>query len=105
MGDVSPLDSARRGKTKPQQHAGATSEVSKDDLLSGDEVKELTALKTKLAEALARPDIHERDLKAVSVEYRAVRLDLKEAIARANAKKLGQRDGSSTAERGMDDDI
>lgn len=106
MGDVTDIADARKSATKPQKRKGGETAVTAEQLLSNDEVTELQALKRKLAEALARPDIHERDLKAVSVEYRAVRLELQEALARKEAAALGKRDGgASSGPRTFDGDI
>ena len=106
MGELSFLDGAPgRNVTKPQKRSGGDPVITVDDLLTGDDVQELTALKRKLAEALARTDIHERDLKAVSVEYRAVREELKAAKLEAESRGLGKGKGSGAGPRGLDDDI
>lgn len=105
--DVTDLDEVRRGKTKPQKNAGAATSVSLDDLLSDDDVVRLTALKTRAAEMLAKPDIHERDLKSVSLEFRAICAELAEAKANQVADGLGKRGGLTAVAggRSINDDI
>lgn len=91
MGDVLGVDGERQSRTRPQKRAGEKSETRADQFKSDDDVVALTALRDRLAEILACGDVHERDLKAVSVEYRAVRAELKAAVERAEAKGLGRR--------------
>lgn len=91
---------------RPRKRAGATTAVSAEDFNSDDEVTNLVALKTRLSEMLARPDVSERDFKAISVEYRAVMIELKEARERAEAAQLGKRRGLRTVGgRSFDGDI
>jgi len=105
-----PIDLAgerqRRGKTKPQKNAGASSSVSAEAFKSDDDVVALTALRDRLAEMLARPDIHERDFAAINKDYRKVIVELKEARDRAEAAKIGRRGGLKAAGgRSFDGDI
>lgn len=106
MGDVSDITEGRASKTKPQKNAGDSSAVSVDDLTSDDDVVALTALRTKLAEMLAKADIHERDAKSVSLEFRAVRIALQEAKDLAASAKIGQGGGlRAVGGRSFDGDI
>lgn len=91
---------------RPRKRAGTTTTVMAEDFNSDDEVRNLVALKTRLSQMLARGDISERDFKAISVEYRVVMVELKEARDRAEAAKLGQRRGlKSVGGRSFDGDI
>lgn len=103
MGDVTDIEKART-RTKPQKNAGATTLTTAEQFTSDDEVVALTALRNKLGEMLARADIHERDAKSVSMEYRAVRIELKEAKDRAAASGLGRR-LTAVGDRAFDGDI
>jgi hypothetical protein len=76
---------------RPRKNADASTSVSSAQFMSDDEVENLSALKVRLSEMLARPDISESDFKAISIEYRAVRVELKEAQDRAAARGLGKR--------------
>jgi hypothetical protein len=78
---------------RPRKRAGATTPVTVNDFNADDEVKNLEALKLRMSQMLARPDISERDFKAISIEYRAVNGELKEARDRAAAEQLGKRRG------------
>lgn len=77
------------GPGRPRKRRAATTEVTIEDFESDDEVRNLTAIKKRLAEMLARPDLHERDLTALSRDYRKVIVELQEAQLRAEAKKIG----------------
>lgn len=97
---------ARRTRTKPQKNAGATSAVKADDFKSDNEVVALTAVRDRLAEMMAREDIHERDFAAINKDYRKVIVELKEARERADAGQLGKRPGlRSVGGRSFDGDI
>lgn len=91
---------------RTRKNAGAKSPVTADKFNSDDEVVNLTALKTRLSQMLAKNDISERDFKAISVEYRAVMIELKEARDRAESAKLGRRGGlTAVGGRSFDGDI
>ncbi len=104
MAEVTDLSTART-RTKPQKNAGTTTGASAADFMSANEVRNLKALKKRLSEMLARPDIHERDFKAISVEYRAVMVELKDAEDRAKAARLGKRAVGAKGAASLDGDI
>lgn len=108
MGDLSefPKKSGPGVGHRSRKNAGATTDVTADEFNSDDEVVNFTALKRRLSQMLARPDISESDFKAISIEYRAVMVELKEARNRAEALKLGQRRGpQAVGGRSFDGDI
>jgi len=88
----------------PRKHADATTTTSVDAFKSDDEVVALTAVRDRLAEMLARPDVLERDMAALNKDYRKVIVELKEARLRADSAELGTRRGLK-AVRGFDDCI
>ena len=91
---------------RPRKNAAATTTVKAEDFNSDDEVENLEALKLRLSQMLARATISERDFKAISVEYRTVMVELKEARDRAEAAKLGRRRGlTAVGGRSFDGDI
>lgn len=96
----------RRSFTKPQKNAGAVTSVPQSDFESDDEVTNLLAAKRRMAEMLARPDIHERDFAAINKDYRRVIWELKEARERVEASGLGARRGlKSVGGRAFDGDV
>ena len=106
MGDVSSMVGVRTSRTKPQKRSGDSTSVKPEDFASDDDVVALTALRNKLAEMLAKPDIHERDVKSVSLEYRAVRAALQEAKDLVKSHELGKRGGlKAVGSRSLDGDI
>lgn len=80
----------RQGPGGPRKRAKETTRVALADLTSDDEVKNLRAIKRRLSEMLARPDLLERDLAALNKDYRKVIVELNEAQLRAKASGLGQ---------------
>jgi hypothetical protein len=107
MGDVTelPRKSGPGIGHRPRKRATATTTATADDFRSSDEVTNLTALKNRLAEMLARPDIHERDFSAITKDYMRVIVELDAATARANATTLGRRPGQRGADRSFTDAI
>lgn len=103
---VAPLR-RRPGPGGPRKRANATTNVSADDFNDDDEVTNLKAVKLRLAEMLSRPDLLERDLSALSKDYRKVIVELKEAQLRADAAKLGTGPsrGLRAVSRSFDGDI
>lgn len=103
------LTEARRrsGPGGPRKHSNATSEVKVDDFTSEDEVTNLTAVKLRLSEMLARPDLLERDMAALNKDYRKVIVELHEAQNRAKSSRLGtgERHGIRAIPRSFDDAI
>lgn len=106
MGDVTqfPPRSGPGVGHRSRKRAGASTDVTADEFYSDDEVTNLEALKRRLSQMLARGDVSERDFKALSVEYRTVIVELKEARDRADSVKLGRR-LKSAGGRSFDGDI
>lgn len=91
---------------RPRKRAGETTTVTSADFESADEVQNLRALKKRMAQMLARPDISERDFATLNKDYRKVIVELKDAEDRAEAAKLGRRRGTKVAGgRSFDGDI
>lgn len=108
MGDVTefPRKSGPGVGHRPRKRAGETTAVTAEDFNSDDEVLNLESLKLRLSQMLVRPDISERDFKAISVEYRTVIVELKAARDRAAATGLGKRAGlHAVGGRSFDGDI
>jgi hypothetical protein len=99
--DVTPI---RPGPGGPRKRANAKTVVTVDDLTKDDEISNLTAIKRRLSEMLARPDLLERDLAALNKDYRKVIVELQEAQLRVKSATLGQRNGLK-AVRSFDDAI
>ena len=76
---------------RTRKRAGETTTVRTQDFNSDDEVVNLTALKRRMSQMLARADISERDFATLNKDYRKVIVELKEAKDRAEAAKLGRR--------------
>jgi len=81
---------------RARKRAGAVTDVKAENFNSDDEVENLEALKRRMSQMLARPDISERDFATLNKDYRKVIVELKEARDRAAAKGLG-----SGARRGL----
>lgn len=108
MGDVTrfPPKSGPGVGHRTRKRAGATTTVTVDDLNADDEVKNLEALKLRMSQLLARPDVSERDFASISRGYRQVIVELKDARDRAEASKLGKRRGlTAVGGRSFDGDI
>lgn len=91
---------------RSRKRAGEKTTVTEEDFNADDEVRNLEALKLRLSQMLARPDVSERDFKAISVEYRTVIVELKEARDREESAKIGQRRGlTAVGTRSFDGDI
>lgn len=95
------------GPGGPRKRANATTAVKAADFSDDDEITNLKAVKFRLSEMLARPDLLERDMAALNKDYRKVIVELQEAQARADSKKLGtgHRRGLTAVTRSFDSDI
>lgn len=93
MGDLTqfPAKSGPGIGHRPRARAGETTEITAQDFSSASEVKNLTALKRRMSEMLARADISERDFATINKDYRKVIVELQQAKDRAAAKRLGSR--------------
>ena len=90
----------------PRKRAGEKTATSYKDFADDDEVRNLLAVKTRLAEMLARPDLLERDMAALNKDYRKVITELKDARDRAASAALGRRNGPrAVTHRSFDGDI
>ena len=91
---------------RTRKRAGETTTVTTDDFNAADEVKNFEALKLRMSQMLARPDISERDFATLNKDYRKVIVELKEARDRAEAAKLGRRRGLTAVDsRSFNGDI
>ena len=104
-GRVSPL--MRLGPGGPRKRANATTSVTIADFTNDDEVTNLLAVKRRLSEMLARPDLLERDLAALNKDYRKLIIELNDARTRAASANLGagRRRGLKAVPRSIDGDI
>ena len=94
------------GKGGPRKRAGEKTATSYMDFADDDEVRNFLAVKTRLAEMLARPDLLERDMAALNKDYRRVIFELSEARQRAAAATLGRGIGPrAVTKRSFDGDI
>lgn len=97
----------RTGPGGPRKRAGTATAVKIADFTADDDVINLKAIKLRLSEMLARPDLLERDMAALNKDYRKVIVELKDAQTRVEASKLGGggRRGLRAVPRTFDGDI
>lgn len=108
MGDVtefSPKSGPGIGH-RTRKRAGAATPVTSDRFNSDDEVENLEALKLRMSQMLAEPDIAARDFATLNKDYRKVIVELKDARDRAASAKVGKSRGlTAVGGRSFDGDI